>query len=132
MGGTLINNCTHKGEFILEKPVPVEILLPYNAEEKAKHEHLLECREERNNTDGWISACSTLCSKFNFVNLPKYFDGHFEQTFHFINFADKRLKEIEEEAAKKPEMDFTDMDDGAMLGYRVLEEDEEENKDLVK
>lgn len=126
LAGTLINNCTHKGEFILEKPVPAEVLLPYTDEVKAEHEYLLECRDERNELEGWLSACSPLCAKYNFVNLPSYFDGHFEHTFKFVNFSHKRLKEIEEEAAKKPEMDFSGMDDSAMLGMgRVLDGDGE-------
>ena len=58
-----------------------------------------------------------------------------KESFEFINFAHKRLKEIEVEAAKQPEMSFDD-DMGAMemMGQRILEDggDGEDDGKLVK
>ena len=60
IAGTFINNCTHRGEYILEKETP-EFVNFYNDEFKKKYEYLNECWDKRNEREGWASACKELC-----------------------------------------------------------------------
>jgi hypothetical protein len=113
-----LTSCTFKGDYIRDSLVPQKVVF----KKLLKKEILLNkkldlCRSYRNNIN-WFIYCQDICKEFKVGEFSPFFDGDMKTVENFIKFAQRRLKQLANDAKKEP----------LLSGMRVLTEKGGDNK----